>query len=168
LNRLFIDIETAGNSDRHAILEIAAIYCQPGHVAQKFNSILRRYEKKYDPEIMKISGITMDDLKKGSSAEKVAEGLSKMLMKTDQLIAHNVKYEKMHIKAFLDHYGLELNPKIDYLCTMQIAKEKISGAIDSFKLKKVANYFNIYVDGQHRASRDAEICMQIFNKLLVV
>ena len=84
------------------------------------------------------------------------------------MIAHNASFDASVLRGCLDYYGI-FRPKIDYLCSIQIAKKSWKD-LPKYGLASLAEIHNISFN-HHRAGDDAEVCAKIallgFQQLLL-
>lgn len=161
-NFVIVDIETTGLSPvKNEIIEIGALKVENGEIIDRMDIFLK--PKKGVPYfITNLTGITNEMVKDGYSAE---EGMKLFLEFSHgyPLIAHNAKFDI----SFLNNYAnLCFQKSITNKCldTLQISKSIIKD-IPNYKLGTLAQYFDVNYIGAHRALKDCEITLEVYNKL---
>ena len=74
-------------------------------------------------------------------------------------MGHNVDYDYRILKNEFKNIGLDLIA--DTLCTIEMSK-KVFPQLESYKLKKICDHFNIKLNNHHRAFDDAKATTELF------
>lgn len=157
------DIETTGiNVSYNEIIEIGAQKIYHGQVIDTFSSLINP-RRVISEGITNLTHITNDDVRNAPFIEDV---LPKFLEFIDGaiLVGHNVSFDNGHIYHNIEKLGLgkRVYPTID---TLTLAKAKYNSGLKKFGLEDLVKYFNITLDGHHRASNDAIATAEIFIKM---
>ncbi len=161
-NYVLLDIETTGLSPlKDDIIEIGAIKVEKDKIVDEYSSLIK-IDRKLDPFIIQLTGITDKMLKEGKSTEIVLKEFLNFLG-DNVIIGHNVNFDINFIyekcKKYLGTYVIN-----DYIDTMQVAKKAIPNSIN-YKLGTLAKRFEIDYSNAHRGLNDVEITYHVYNKL---
>lgn len=160
---IIVDIETTGLDPTKAeIIEVAALKVEKGEIREVFNHLIK-IDFPLPSEIVQITGLSDELLADGEPKEEVLRQLIKFLGQ-ETLVAHNAEFDLPFIKY---HLKTALNAGLanQELCTLKLARKLVPGC-PSYKLQKVAEYFQIPTPVLHRAIADAEITYQLWLKLI--
>ena len=155
-----VDIETNGSKPNNSqIIEIGAIMYQDGKVVDKFESYVNADE--IPENIVRLTGITVDDVKDAPSPKSVLEKF-RLFLSDAVFMAHNVNFDYKFISYSMEEagFGPLLNRKI---CTIDLAKKTIKA--ERYGLGFLIQKFEIEVE-HHRAYCDAYAAMVVFQKSL--
>lgn len=163
---VIVDLETSG-LDRNLdyIIEIGAVKIEKGEIADKFSTLVNCPQMESLPEeVEELTGISYEQIK---TAPRVGEVLQRFygFAKGSILVAHNLPFDF----AFLRNWGFWCKVWFDEfednaIDTVALAKEKLCGKVDNYKLSTIAKYFNIEFT-HHRALDDAEATAKILLEL---
>lgn len=159
-----VDIETTGLSPEYdEIIEIGAIRVKDDVVIDKFQSLVKP-QHKINEFIEKLTGITNEMLENSPKLNSVLPSL-KNFIADSCIIGYNVNFDLNFLyDSFFKELGFEL--KNNYVDVLRITRLIVNkDEIQNRKLKNIAKYFNLEVDGIHRASKDCILTLQIFIKL---
>ncbi|MFB6097840.1 MAG: DEDD exonuclease domain-containing protein, partial [Salinibacter sp.] len=157
------DLETTGTApgtDR--ILEIGAVEVQDGEVGDRFQQLVNP-EQTVPDRITKLTGITTGMV---FEAPPVREVLPRYLdfLGDSILVGHNLSFDQSFLDAALDRKGGDpLNNET--LCTLRLARRLLPG-LDTKGLSRLAQFYDIDVDGRHRALGDAEAASVVLRRFL--
>lgn len=155
-----VDIETNGSKPTDAqIIEIGAIMYENGQVVDKFESYVNADE--IPQNIVRLTGITVDDVKDAPSPRSVLEKF-RLFLSDAVFMAHNVNFDYKFISHSMEEagFGPLLNRK---MCTIDLAKKTIEA--EKYGLGFLIKKFGIEVE-HHRAYSDAYAAMVVFEKSL--
>ncbi len=155
-----VDIETNGSKpDDAQIIEIGAIMYENGQIIDKFESYVNADE--IPENIVRLTGITVDDVKDAPSPKSVLEKF-RLFLSDAVFMAHNVNFDYKFISHSMEEagFGPLLNRKI---CTIDLAKKTIEA--ERYGLGFLIKMFEIEVE-HHRAYCDAYAAMVVFQKSL--
>lgn len=156
------DLETSGlDKNLDYIIETGAVKIEGGNITDKFITFVNCPQMESLPkEVEELTGISFEQIK---NAPRVGEVLQKFydFAKGSILVAHNLPFDF----AFLRNWGFWCGISFDEfeknaIDTVSLAKEKLCGEIDNYKLSTIAKHFNIEFT-HHRASDDAEATAKI-------
>ena len=155
-----VDIETNGSKPTNAqIIEIGAIMYENGEIVDKFESYVNADE--IPENIVKLTGITVNDVKDAPSPKSVLEKF-RLFLGDAVFMAHNVNFDYKFISHSMEEagFGPLLNRKI---CSIDLAKKTIEA--QRYGLGFLIKEFDIEVN-HHRAYSDAYAAMIVFQKSL--
>ena len=153
-----IDTETSGGKyNEEKIIEIGILVFDGKNITKTFQTLINP-QKKVDYFVQKLTGITDKELKNCKIFKDHAIEIKKLL-KDKVIVGHNVNYDYRILKNEFKNIGIVL--KADTLCTIEMSKE-IFPNLESYKLKKICEYFNIEINNHHRAFDDAKATTELF------
>ena len=154
----FIDLETSGGKfNKEKIIEIAVIIYDGEQIIETYSTLVNPCVK-VDFYVQKLTGIKNSDLKKENTFNHYAKKVLN-LVKNKILVGHNVEYDYRVLKNEFKNIGIDYKAKT--LCTIEMSK-KIFPDLESYKLKKICNHFNIELNNHHRAFDDAKATSELF------
>ena len=162
-----IDIETTGlnsNPDYgevNHIIEVGAVKIEQGKITEKFSSFCACPISLPD-EIVKLTGISNEDLANAPSVKQVLFELNNFCKKSE-IVGHNVSFDL----GFLNYYGSQQKIlfKQAYADTLTMSRLLLKNKLVNYRLATVADYFKLKFNG-HRALNDAMVTAKIFLKLI--
>ncbi len=161
-NFVIVDLETTGLSPlKNEIIEIGAIKVENGQVVDTMD-IFVKPKNPVSYFITNLTGITNEMLKDGYEIE---DGMKKFIEFSENytLIAHNARFDIGFLNSNMNScFNKSLENK--YLDTVKISKEIVKD-LPNYKLGTLAKYFNVDYEGAHRALKDCEITLDIYNNL---
>ena len=182
MKKLFFDLETTGTDIRkHSIHQIAGIVEINGKVAESFNLLTQPHPKALiEPEVMKIGGVTEDQIWGYPPMQEMYKALLRKLGKyvdrydkTDKLHLvgfNNRAFDDRFLRAWFEHND---DPYFgswfwsDSLDVMVLASQYLLHTrhlMKNFKLPTVAKELGIKVEEQnlHDGQYDVQITRQIY------
>lgn len=164
---IVIDIETTGlnsNPDYgevNHIIEVGAVKIEQGKITEKFSSFCACPISLPD-EIVKLTGISNEDLANAPSVKQVLFELNNFCKKSE-IVGHNVSFDL----GFLNYYGAQQKIlfKQAYADTLTMSRLLLKNKLVNYRLATVADYFKLKFNG-HRALNDAMVTAKIFLKLI--
>lgn len=158
------DLETTGYSrQKDKIIEIAAIKVRDHKVVDTF-SMLVNPMIHIKEEVSNINHITDDMVK---DAPEIKDAMAKFLdfIGNDILIGHNIQVFDL---KFIERDAKTINRELEneFIDTLHMAK-KASLKGEKFRknsLEALAEYYGISSEGNHRALKDCEINLEIYQK----
>lgn len=159
-----IDIETTGLSPEYdEIIEISALKFRNDTLIDKYTTLVCPSDiDMVDEYITDLTGITQNMLK---GEPLIVDVLPKLItfVGDDILIAHNANFD---INFICEYVESELNTVFinDFVDTLRLARRAIH-ELSSHKLTKVAKYFGIDTEGNHRAEKDCIITQMCYLKI---
>lgn len=169
---VFIDLETSGlDPDKHEILEIAA--CRQANDFSKPECWVERktfpiHIDTAEEKALEINGYR-DDIWR-EKAVPLKSALEDFVMLCDgevTLIAHNPCFDWGFIRPALNKYNLR--PTMDYHLIDSASMMwpfVMSGMLESVKLEKCCDFWNVSNHGAHGARRDVERTMEVYKALV--
>ena len=129
---------------------------------QSSKHFLIKPKKQISEEITRITGIKNDDLRDKPPFEKVAQEIKAAIESAEEIVAHNLSFDKKIIDIEMERCGLKVAwPNL--ICTVE-QTEFIKG----HRLTLGALYehlFNEKFDGAHRAENDVKALARCFWRL---
>lgn len=160
---ILLDIETTGLSPAFdEIIEISALKIEKGEIKQEFSQLIKpTYE--ISEFITKLTGITNEMVEDAKSIKEVLKEFKDFFTKEDIVVGYNVNFD---INFLYDNFQEHLNDYFEnnFVDVMRIAKRVFKNEIESFRLKRLAEHFNISTKGIHRGLTDCNITWKIFKK----
>ena len=159
---IVFDIETTGlDSSYDEIIEIGAIKVHNNKIVSKFNSLIKP-KNKIDEYITRLTGITNEMVKDAPTIEEILPDFMNYI-NNSILIGHNVNFDINFIYDNLYRNGLDVLTN-DFIDTMRIAR-KLLPELPHHRLIDLAKYFKIDETNNHRALKDCEITMNVYEQL---
>lgn len=147
-----VDTETTGtNAETDRLLEVAAVKVQGRQIVDQFARLVNP-QRSVPRRITRLTGITTAMVFDEAPAAEVLPGLVDFLG-NDVLVAHNLPFDLGFLNAELHRAGLDplANPT---LCTLRLARRLLRG-LPSKALSALIDFFDVVVEGRHRALGDA-------------
>lgn len=161
---IVFDLETTGFKPEAGdeILEIGAEKLINREVVDTFHALVRPM-KPIPASSTDIHGIT--DAIVAKDGKDLKETLKQFLgfIGDAVLVGHNVNFDMSFVNAYSESLGL-LKPQNQLLDTCEIARRQI--ILPSYRLERVAQYFDIVNPQAHRSMADVEVTRKVFLKLL--
>lgn len=162
-----IDFETATN-DRNSACELGVSLVENSQIVMTKTWLIKPPSYPYfNQRNIDVHGILPSDVKDAPTFDDIWYEVEDMIY-GNLMIAHNASFDAGVLRSCLDYYGI-FKPKINYLCSIQIAK-KSWNYLPKYGLKNLADYHQIQFK-HHRAGDDAEACAKIsllaFERLLL-
>ncbi|MFB6280109.1 MAG: DEDD exonuclease domain-containing protein [Salinibacter sp.] len=157
------DVETTGTSaDEGRILEIGAVKVRDGTVVDRYQHLVNP-EQAVPGRITKLTGITTGMV---FEAPPVGDVLPEYLefLGGGILVAHNLTFDQSFLNAELERTGRDPLSN-ETLCTVRLARRLLPG-LDSKGLSRLTQFYDIDVDGRHRALGDAEATSLVLRRFL--
>lgn len=163
------DLETTGlEASECNILEIGALrFIKENYLASGKVDTFQAFVKQDGPiptEIVNITSIT-DEM--ASAGDELDVALKDFLdfVGNRQVIAYNAKFDKSFIKEASKRTKIKLPVSFKPNCALELAREKIFN-VPNYKLKTLAELFELDTSGAHRALNDCVMTFQIYIKCL--
>ena len=160
------DTETTGTAPKtDRIIELAAVKVEGGEVVDTFQQLINP-GRSIPKRITQITGISTGMVFDAPPMEEVLPRYLDFLG-DGVLTAHNLSFDRNFLNAELRRLGRsELTN--DTLCTLRLARRLLPG-LKSKGLSRLIQFYNLNVNGRHRALGDAEatatILQQFFSQL---
>jgi len=156
---VIVDIETTGfDPERDRIIEIAAALLEGPEVVERFHTLVDP-ERPLPHEIIKLTGISDDDLKGAPSPESAVRQLAEFVSGRD-VVAHNVSFDRSFITRVAAPGALP-GAWIDSLQSALIAFPRLK----SHRLRDLAEAFGTCTPS-HRAADDVEALASLWRIML--
>ncbi|MFB6273460.1 MAG: DEDD exonuclease domain-containing protein [Salinibacter sp.] len=157
------DVETTGTTaEDDRILEIGAVKLRNGAVVDRFQQLVNP-EQSVPGRITKLTGITTGMVFEAPTVEAVLPEYLRFLGE-DVLVAHNLSFDESFLNAELGRIG-RTTLSNETLCTVRLARRLLPG-LDSKGLSRLTQFYDIDVDGRHRALGDAEATSIVLRRFL--
>ncbi len=157
------DTETTGlKAETQRIIEIGAVKLKDGREVDRFQQLVNP-QRSIPGRITKITGITTGMVFDAPPIEEVLPDYLEFLG-DGILTAHNLSFDKRFLNAELGRTGRE-ELSNETLCTVRLARRLLPG-LSSKKLGRLAQFYDIDVNGRHRALGDAKATSIILRRLL--
>lgn len=158
-----LDLETTGLSHlRDHIIEVAALRVRNEFVEERFHALIQCPI----PLPLPVSELTgLSDLQLMTEGRQIGDVLRQCLefIGSDLLVIHNAAFDYSFLQVECKKFALP-RPKNQCMDTLKLARQKLCG-LDSYSLEAVSAYFGFDVTGCHRALRDCELTLGIYQKL---
>jgi len=157
------DLETTGTSaETDRILEIGAVKIRDGEVVDRFQQLVNP-EQSVPGRITKLTGITTGMVFEAPPIEDILPGYITFL--GDAIFtAHNLSFDESFLTEAVREMGRDALPN-ETLCTLRLARRLLPG-LGSKGLSRLAQFYDIDVDGRHRALGDAEATSLVLQRFL--
>jgi DNA polymerase-3 subunit epsilon len=157
------DTETTGTSaESNRVIELGAVKVEDGEIVDRFQQLINP-QRSIPGRITKLTGITTGMVFDAPTVDAVLPDYLKFLG-DGILTAHNLSFDKGFLDAELERMGRD---PLDHetLCTVRLARRLLPG-LDSKGLSRLVQFYDISVDGRHRALGDAEATGHVLKRLL--
>lgn len=146
-----VDIETTGGrKGGNAITEIAVVHVRDGEIISQWSSLVNP-QRHVPAHITRLTGIDNAMVAEAPTFSEIADELEQQLKGTI-FVAHNVGFDYGFIKAAYESINRTFRkPKF---CTVANSRKTFPG-LKSYSLGALAEYFDIDLNGHHRALNDA-------------
>jgi DNA polymerase-3 subunit epsilon len=157
------DTETTGlKAEEHRIIEIGAAKVEDGDVVDRFQRLVNP-QRSIPGRITKLTGITTGMVFEAPTMEEVMPDYLDFLG-DGILTAHNLSFDKGFLEAECERLG-QGGLSNETLCTVRLARRLLPG-LDSKGLSRLVQFYDIDVDGRHRALGDATATGIVLRRLL--
>ena len=157
------DLETTGfNPHNNEIIEIGAAKVQNGEIIDIYQTFVNP-EESIPAKITELTGINDQMV---ADAPKLAEVIDDFLEFIDgtTIVAHNLSFDLSFIEDKLRRLD-KADSSNSAMDTLNLARALVPD-LKSYKLNKLANYFNKDLENHHRASDDAKVTAEILLELI--
>ncbi len=164
MNNLYaiVDLETTGGSVNDEQITEIAIYRYDGHsIVDQFASLVNP-ERKIQPFVVKLTGITDAMVKKAPKFQEVAKRVVE-ITENCILVAHNADFDYRVLRKSFKNLGYDY--KRNTLDTVQLSKNLIPD-LPSYSLGRLCKSLGIPVANRHRADGDAFATVSLLELLL--
>jgi len=151
-----LDFEATGNDP----LELAAVRYQNFEPVAELQSFIR-FMGPVPSFITGLTGITSADVRYAPDAREVLSQF-KALAGDSLLVAHNAQYDLRILETTRTKLGAATKLPNDFLCTLQVAKDRYEGP---HKLGELCQRFGIANAGAHRAMNDVRMCFNLLRHM---
>ncbi len=159
---VIVDLETTGLSPKNGeIIEIGAIKVVNNKIVDKMDVFVRP-SRPLSWFTTNLTGITNEMVDEGLSTKealKVFDDFSSGL----RLMAHNAKFDMSFLNTYMQK-ELGKGVRDDSMDTLLLSRAILKD-IPNHKLGTLADYFGIDYTGAHRALKDCEITLDVYNSL---
>ena len=158
-----VDTETTGTSaEADRLLEVAAVKVRGGEIVDQMSRLINP-QRSVPGRITQLTGITTGMVfEEASAAEVLPEFLD--FLGDGILVAHNLPFDLGFLNAELSRAGLDpLSNRA--ICTLRLARRLMRG-LPSKALDALITFFDVVVEGRHRALGDALAAKDIFLRFI--
>jgi len=157
-----IDIETTGlKPEVDEIIEIGAIKVANLQIVDTFQTLIKP-TTAIPYFITNFTGITNKMVANSPSAPEVLL-LFQEFVDTSVIVGHNVNFDINFIyEAMMREFLAPFTN--DFIDTLTIARQRID-AVENHKLSTLAKYFNVDTTNNHRALKDCELTLALYQQL---
>ena len=160
---VFLDTETTGlNHQQHEIIEIAIVVIEDGVRTKQIEGKIKPQRiETATPKALKINGYSEELWKDAGTWTRETSLEIRDILKDSMIVGHNPMFDMRFIEAACLRYGvrLPLRPVFDTKCAAYMLGHKRLG-MDKIR----DNDENMTREGAHRALKDVEDCIYLFNK----
>jgi DNA polymerase-3 subunit epsilon len=157
------DTETTGTkAESNRVIEIGAVKVEDGEIVDRFQQLVNP-QRSIPGRITKLTGITTGMVFDAPTVDEVLPDYLDFLG-DGILTAHNLSFDKGFLDAELERMGRG-SLSNETLCTVRLARRLLPG-LDSKGLSRLVQFYDITVDGRHRALGDAEATGIVLQRLL--
>lgn len=156
------DLETTGLSSAiDKITEIGAVKINKGSIVETFETFVD--PKVHIPEnITRLTGISNETVKGAPTEDEALRKFVEFCGENPVLVAHNANFDVSFLEAALERCNMGFS--FTYVDTLPICRALFPD-LKKYKLDIVAKHLKLPSFNHHRASDDAKILAQIFEKL---
>lgn len=157
------DIETTGlDSLSNEIIEIGALKVSEGKVVDTFDHLIKPTTPIND-FITNLTGITNEMVEHAESVEEVLDKFINFIG-DNILMGHNVNFDINFVYDHAEKYN-NYNLTNDFVDTLRLAR-KLLPELHHHRLSDLADYYGIDKTGHHRALKDVEMTLDVYNHLV--
>ncbi|MFB6247187.1 MAG: DEDD exonuclease domain-containing protein [Salinibacter sp.] len=157
------DTETTGTTaESNRVIEIGAVKVRDGSVVDRYQQLVNP-QRSIPGRITKLTGITTGMVFDAPTVDEVLPDYLDFLG-DGLLTAHNLSFDKGFLDAELERTG-RAPLSNETLCTVRLARRLLPG-LDSKGLSRLTQFYDISVDGRHRALGDAEATGRVLRRFL--
>ena len=157
-----LDIETTGGKyNEEGITEIAIYKFDGNTIVDQFSSLVNP-ERKIQPFVVNLTGISNKMLR---NAPKFYEVAKRIIEITEDciIVAHNAQFDNRILTTEFDRLGYRYEKNT--ICTVELSK-KLLPDFPSYSLGKLTRSLGIPISDRHRAQGDAKATVELFKILL--
>jgi len=157
------DTETTGSKAKQdRIIELGAVKVQHGEITDRFQSLINP-ERTVPTNIQRLTGISTAMVIDAPTMKEVLPDYLDFLG-DDVLVAHNLSFDEKFLNAELTRLGYDTIDN-DTLCSLRLARRLLPG-LKSRGLSALSTFYDVRVNGRHRALGDAEATGHILLRFL--
>ena len=169
MSEIFLDTETTGLSfkDGHKVVEIACVETKDLIPTNKIFHKLINPKRDMPEEAFKIHGFSEEFLSNQATFDQIADEFLNFI-RGKKLIIHNANFDLGFLNGELGAIKKELIDKASTIDSLEVARNKFSGASNS--LDSLCKRFNIDISRRtkHNALLDCELLREVYINLLDV
>lgn len=158
-----LDTETTGGKPIDDRITEIAIFIHNGKRVVESYSTLINPNRKIDPFVSGMTGITNEMVADAPPFEEVAQKIWE-LTEGKIFVAHNARFDYGMLRNEFRRLGKIFNRK--QLCTIKLARKIIPG-MQSYSLGRLCEDIGIKLNNRHRAYGDAEATVLLFERLML-
>ncbi len=156
-----LDVETTGGKYNQECITDIAIYKYDGNaIIDQFISLVQA-EKKIQPFVVRLTGITDKMLRNAPKFHEIAKRIIE-ITENCILVGHNIAFDYRMLALEFKRLGYTYERST--ICTIELAKTLIPQS-ESYKLSKLSQFLGIPHPNKHRAEGDALATLDLFKIL---
>ncbi len=166
LDFIAFDVETTGLSAIACkLVELSAVRFRLSGGEMEIFSQLINPECEIPAEVTRIHGITDEMVRDAlTNKEVIPQFLEFIGARPCVLVAHNAPFDVGFLKVAIGRLGIDV-PPVTVLDTLNLSRALVDGVMD-YKLKTLAQHFEIVDGDYHRALADSHHVRHIFGKII--
>lgn len=164
LDYVVVDVETTGASPGRGdrITEIALVEVSGGRISGEYSTLVNP-GRPIPRWIARLTGITGEMVEDAPAFEEVADPVRERL-EGRVFVAHNVPFDWRFVAEEM-RQARSVLPEGPRLCTLRLARRALPG-LSRKGLDGVSRYFDVEIEGRHRAAGDARATASVLLRLL--
>lgn len=164
LSYAVVDVETTGGryEGGHRMTEVAVVEVREGAIQDVFDTLVHP-GRRILRQTVALTGITDRMLAGAPAFDEIAEEVFRRISGR-VFVAHNVSFDWGWVRAQLGD-ALGDVPEVERLCTISLARRLVP-ELRHRNLDALSEFFDIPIDGRHRACGDALATARVFLRLL--
>ena len=164
LSYAVVDVETTGGryEGGHRMTEVAVIEVREGAIQDVFETLVHPGRRVPRPTVA-LTGITDRMLAGAPTFDEIAEEVFRRISGR-VFVAHNASFDWGWLRVQLGD-ALGDVPEVERLCTISLARRLVP-ELGSRNLDALSEFFDIPIDGRHRARGDALATARVLLRLL--
>ena len=162
-NYTVIDIETTGRSIyKCEIIELSAVRVRENKIVDEYTTLVCP-AKEIPADISKLTGITNEMIEEKPAIDEVLNEYIDFLG-DDILLGHNINSFDLNILYDLSEKFYNIKLQNDFLDTLRFVRH-CDVDLESYKLKDLAEYFNVTNEHEHRSLYDCRTNHFVYQEL---
>jgi len=156
------DFETTGlDASQEQIIEIGAIRLRNWEPVAEYSQLVNPGEILSDT-VVKLTGLTNEDLKDQPPIEQVFDGFLKFIS-NGLLVAHNAEFDMAFLVQTAHRLGYDLSWPA--FCTLKMARTLLP-ELESKNLDTLASYYDLSFEARHRSIGDVKVTCAVLKAMV--